>query len=60
MKRLMQILLLRLFGHKYNKNYMPKTTFKTTNPPERIPFDQWCREFNVSGLWDRKIIDMRN
>lgn len=54
----MQMLLLRLFGHKYIKNNIPKPNLKTTNPPERIPFQQWCREFNVSGLWDRKIVDL--
>ena len=56
----MQILLLRLFGHKYVKNSLPTPKFKTMVPPERISFEQWCKEFNVSGLWDRKIVDLKN
>lgn len=55
----MQILLLRLFGHKPQTTVLrPTTKFRTMLPPEKLSFHQWCKEFNVGRLWDRKVIDM--
>jgi hypothetical protein len=32
--------------------------FKTVRPKESITYEQWCREFNVSMLFDRQIVYM--
>ena len=32
--------------------------FKTVRPKESITYAQWCREFNVSMLFDRHIVHM--
>jgi len=59
MKKLMQILLLRLFGHKPKIEVLtPITQFKTTLPTRKPSFEQWVKEFNVSMLWDRKIVNI--
>jgi len=55
----MQILLLRLFGHKPKIEVLtPITQFKTTLPTRKPSFEQWVKEFNVSMLWDRKIVNI--
>lgn len=53
----MQFLLLRLFGHKpVTTRLRPTTKFKTTVPKERPSFEQWVKQYNVSMMWDRKVI----
>jgi hypothetical protein len=32
------------------------STGTTTTPYNSPPFDEWCKEFNVSMLYDRKTI----
>jgi ubiquitin-like-conjugating enzyme ATG3 len=32
--------------------------FKTVSPRERISYEQWCKEFRVSMMYDRRIVHM--
>jgi hypothetical protein len=57
MKKLMQILLLRLFGHKPVTNLqisIPK--FNSIYPDNRPSEQEWMAEFKFGMLWDRKVI----
>ena len=55
----MQILLFRLFGHKPQTSKLrPTTKFKTLLPTSKLSFQEWVKEFNVSMLHDRKIVEM--
>ena len=52
--------VLELF-YKNNKEQKerPKITVKlrsTVTPSERLTFDEWCKEYNVSLTYDKKII----
>lgn len=47
-----------LFGERCE----PVDTISTgvhTTPYNQPPFDQWCKEFNVSMLYDRKIVHIQ-
>lgn len=47
--------LLELFKNKQKTEERPKITVKTVKPftpAEREKFNQWCRDLNVSILWD--------
>jgi hypothetical protein len=47
--------ILELFKNKQKTEERPKITVKTTRPftqTEREKFNKWCRELNVSALWD--------
>jgi hypothetical protein len=47
--------ILELFKNKQTTEERPKITIKTNKPftpTERERFNQWCRELNVSALWD--------
>ena len=53
----MKKLLLLLFGHKDATNVLrPTTKFKTTVLNNRPSEQDWMKEFNVSMLYDRKIV----
>lgn len=55
----MQILLFRLFGHKPKTAELhPITKFTTTTLKNKPSFQEWVKEFNVSMLYDRKIVEM--
>lgn len=52
--------VLDLF-YKNNKEQKerPKITVKlrsTVTPKERLTFDEWCKEYNVSLTYDKKIV----
>ena len=54
--------ILNLF-YKHNKQQKqeekPKTTIRlksTVTPNEKLKFDDWCKEYNVSLTYDKKII----
>ena len=32
--------------------------FKTVRPNENITYEEWCREFRVSMMYDRRIVHM--
>jgi len=47
--------ILELFKSKQKTEDRPKITVKINKPftpAEREKFNQWCRELNVSALWD--------
>jgi len=47
--------ILELFKNKQKTEERPKITVKINKqftPKEREKFNQWCRELNVSALWD--------
>lgn len=47
--------ILELFKSEQKTEDRPKITVKTTRPftpTEREKFNKWCRELNVSALWD--------
>jgi hypothetical protein len=47
--------ILELFKNKQRTEERPKITIKINKqftPTERERFNQWCRELNVSALWD--------
>jgi hypothetical protein len=47
--------ILELFKNKQKTEERPKITVKINKPftpAERERFNQWCRELNVSALWD--------
>jgi hypothetical protein len=47
--------ILELFKNKQKTEERPKITIKINKPftpTEREKFNQWCRELNVSALWD--------
>jgi hypothetical protein len=55
----MKHLLLLLFGHKpVTNNQKTVTKFKTTVLNNRPSLQDWMKEFNVSMLYDRKIVYM--
>lgn len=57
MKKLMQKIKLRIFGIKpVNKELLPCTKFKVTHPKNQPTYQEWLKEFNVSRMWDRKIV----
>jgi len=53
--------ILNLF-YKHNKQKQeekPKITIRlksTVTPNEKLKFDDWCKEYNVSLIYDKKII----
>ena len=55
----MQILLLRLFGHKPVTN-IPKyvTKFNSVYPENQPSFHDWVKQYRVSMLWDRRAINI--
>jgi hypothetical protein len=47
--------ILELFKNKQKTEERPKITVKINKPftpIEREKFNNWCRELNVSALWD--------
>lgn len=47
--------ILELFKNKQKTEERPKIvvrTIKPFTPAEREKFNQWCRELNVSAMWD--------
>lgn len=47
--------ILELFKNKQKTEDRPKITVKINRPftqTERERFNQWCKELNVSALWD--------
>ena len=47
--------ILELFKSKQKTEERPKiivTPVKPFTPTEREKFNQWCKELNVSALWD--------
>jgi hypothetical protein len=47
--------ILELFKNKQKTEERPKITIKINKPftpTERERFNQWCKELNVSALWD--------
>lgn len=47
--------ILELFKNKQKTEERPKITVKINKPftpTEREKFNQWCRELNVSAMWD--------
>jgi len=47
--------ILELFKNKQRTEERPKITVKINKqftPTEREKFNQWCKELNVSALWD--------
>jgi hypothetical protein len=47
--------VLELFKDKQKTEDRPKITVRSTKPftpEEREKFNQWCRELNVSALWE--------
>ncbi len=47
--------VLELFKGKQKTEDRPKIIVKTTRPftaEEREKFNNWCKEYNVSALWD--------
>lgn len=47
--------ILELFKNKQKTEDRPKITVKINKPftpKEREKFNQWCKELNVSALWD--------
>ena len=47
--------ILELFKNKQRTEERPKITIKINKPftpTERERFNQWCKELNVSALWD--------
>jgi hypothetical protein len=61
MKKLMEKVKLRLFGIKpANKEQLPPITFKVTVPQEKLTYEEWVKEFNVSRMWDRKIVHINH
>ena len=59
MKKLMQMLLLRLFGHKPVTN-LPRTVtkFNSVYPQNQPSFQEWVEQYRVSMLWDRRAINI--
>jgi len=59
MKKLMQFILLRLFGHKSVTNIQRNSPeFKSTYPTNRPSLQEWAKEYRFGMLYDRKIIYM--
>lgn len=57
----MEKVMLRLFGQKpVNKEKMAPIRLKTTFPKQTLTYEQWLKEFNVSRMWDRKIVHINN
>ena len=47
--------ILELFKNKQQTEESPNITVKINKPftpTEREKFNQWCRELNVSAMWD--------
>jgi hypothetical protein len=47
--------ILELFKEKQTKEERPKITLKSVKPftkEEREKFNQWCKDLNVSAMWD--------
>jgi hypothetical protein len=47
-----------LFGRRANPICDLNPSCHTLTPDKRLPFHQWVKEFNVSMLYDRKIVEM--
>lgn len=53
---IMKNLLTMLFGEKQkNIPQMAIPSLKTTEPPHRPSFNKWCKEYNVSLMWNRDV-----
>jgi hypothetical protein len=49
--------LSKLFNSR-QENTKVTVKFKTIIPQEQMEFEQWCKEFNVGMLWDKKIVHL--
>ncbi len=47
--------MLKYFKTK-EKTPVPKRNYTTIHPPLKLSFEEWCKNFNVSLLWDRKVV----
>jgi hypothetical protein len=56
MKELLSF-LSKLFNSR-QENIKVTMKFKTIIPEEQLEFEQWCKEFNVGMLWDKKIVHL--
>jgi hypothetical protein len=54
----MQYIKILLFGVRRQPVDTISTGFHTTKPKEQPSFQEWCKEFRVSSLHDRKIIHL--
>ena len=57
----MEKIIERIYAHfekKERDNSRITIRVKTINPIERISYQQWCNEFNVSMLHNRVIVHM--
>ena len=47
------------YSNKNKKKERPKITVKlksTVTPSEKLTFQEWCKQYNVSLTYDKKII----
>lgn len=47
-----------IFGERRQPVDTISTGFKTTKPIHQPTYDEWCKEFRVGMLYDRKIIHL--
>jgi hypothetical protein len=53
--------VLDLFKDKEEKKDRPKISVMTTRqftPQEREKFNEWCKEYNVSALWEDNRLNL--
>ena len=50
--------ILKYFKQKEKQPVPTNIKLTTTHPPIKMSYRHWCKEFNVSMLWDKKAVCM--
>ena len=45
-----------IFGRKQESVCTISTKLHTVAPGTRISFENWCKEFRVSIMWDKRVV----
>lgn len=53
MKKMKSKIIQLIFGERVKsvESFFPGV--KTTHPPKKISFNNWCKELNVSGMYQK-------
>ena len=52
----MKNILERLFGIQTKQtSQIEPCSIKTIHPPQKPSFNKWCKEYNVSVMWNRDV-----
>jgi len=56
MKKIMSFIKALIFGVRREPVETMTTGFHSSYPKNALSYEEWCKQFNVSMLHDRKVI----